>query len=49
MRALKSILRYNNPHLTICRYATTKKKIPDPDEDEQLPSKYLDLIHNLKD
>lgn len=39
--AIKSFIQHRCTGLILNRtYATTKKKIPDPDEEEQLPSKY---------
>ncbi|CAG4977012.1 unnamed protein product [Parnassius apollo] len=37
MKAIKSILYRPLPNLMVYRTVTTKKKIPDPDEEEQLP------------
>lgn len=39
MNAVKVLLRSRSPTVFANRYyATTKKKIPDPDEEESLPS-----------
>ncbi|XP_068626747.1 RCC1-like G exchanging factor-like protein [Battus philenor] len=37
MKSIKSILLRSRPSFSLCRTITTKKKIPDPDEEEQLP------------
>lgn len=40
MNVIKTVLRNRiSPALGNRLYATTKKKIPDPDEEESLPSK----------
>lgn len=53
MRSVKSFFGLNRTNLILRRNVTTKKKIPIPDEEEQLPSKYLNYytiqnIHLLK-
>lgn len=45
MNTVKVLLRNRSPTVFVHRYyATTKKKIPDPDEEELLPSIYSIIV-----